>query len=250
MNSYEKKRPAGSFRLLFSIPDDKVFAKFGGHDNVHHNYSGRNTNELFVQPSQDNSPLITLPFCIKVVLTIVMIFSLVVGSYFKGIMYRYVYLTNKENKGWMHRPINVLIINSAIIHHVTHILVGIWYSANLMSETPLADIVGFDICQAMDIVGVFGLGHLTVGGLGIVIYRMMYIKFEYFVRSVVGERFLLFFIWSTTEIFGLILLFLFKSESTSDRFNLNMCRGISVADAQTLIDYRLSLGEPLLTTSH
>jgi hypothetical protein len=118
-----------------------------------------------------------------------------------------------------------------------------------MSETPLADIVGFNICQAMDVVGILGLGHLTVGGLGIVIYRMMYIKFEYFVRSVVGEKLLLFVIWSTTETFGLILLFLFKSESSSDRFNLNMCRGVSVADAQTMIDYRLSLGEPLLTTS-
>ena len=79
---------------------------------------------------------------------------------------------------------------------------------------------------------------------------MMYIKFEYFVRYVIGEKLLLFFIWSTIEAFGLTLLVLFKSESNSDRFNLNMCRGISAADAQNVIDYELSLGEPLLTTSH
>lgn len=165
-------------------------------------------------------------------------------------MYRYVYVTNKQNSGWMHRPINVLIINSAIIHHVTHILMCIWHSANLMSETPLADIVGFGICEAMDVVGVYGLGHLTVGGLGSVIYRMMYIKFEYVVKYIVGEKLLLFLIWSTNEALGVTLLLLFKFESTSDRFNLNMCRGISVADAQSLIDYRISLREPLLTTSY
>ena len=252
MNSDEEKRQHRSFRLLFSLPDNKVSSEFGSNDNLHHNYSERSTNGilLIVHPSQDNSPLITLPFHIKIVLTIIMIISLLVGSYFKGIMYRFVYLTNKQNSGWMHRPINVLIINSAIIHHVTHILMCIWYSANLMSETPLADIVGFEICEAMDVVGVYGLGHLTVGGLGIVIYRMMYIKFEYVVRYIVGEKLLLFLMWSTNEALGVTLLLLFKFESTSDRFNLNMCRGISVADAQNLIDYRISLGEALLTTSY
>ena len=70
---------------------------------------------------KEEDSLINLPFEYQVGLATIMLISLLVGSYFKGIMYAYVFSTNKENRGWMHRPINVLTISSSIIQHVTHI---------------------------------------------------------------------------------------------------------------------------------
>ena len=232
--------------------DHSTFDSNGLHLDGLLGHLGDSTYDVLVisQFSDDEPPLVSLPFFAKLFLAMVILLSITSGSYYKSIMYRYVIVTNKQNSGWMHRPINVLILSSAIIHHFTHVTAGLWFLANVMSTIPLVDIVGFSFCEIIDVLGVFGLGHLTVGGLGIAVYRMLYIKKEYWVRYVIGEKRLLLFVMVTTHLFGIFLLTLFKLETSSDRFNLNMCRGLSGTDAQILIDYWISRKEPLLTTTH
>ena len=109
-------------------------------------HQGESEYDLFYisQIQNNETPLTSLPFIWKSILTMIIMFSILSGSYYKSIMYRFVILKNNQRSGYLDRPIDVLIISSAIIHHFTHTLVGLWLSANLMTEIPLADIVGFN----------------------------------------------------------------------------------------------------------
>ena len=199
--------------------------------------------------SQDEPPLISLSFNIKITIATAIILAIIVGSYFKSIMYSYVYTTNKNNRGWMHRPINVLTISSAIIHHLTHALTGAWYLVMLMAREPLGASFGFNFCERMDKIYIYGLIYLSVGSLGIAIYRLFYIKLEHWVKYVIGERLLLLILLSLSIMVTAILTAVFTLESSSDRYQLNMCRGTSVTHAQILIDYALSSGDQTLNTN-
>ena len=91
--------------------------------------------------SDQEIPLVNLPFRVKRILAVALIVSLIVGSYYKNIMYRYVFTTNSKNRGWMLRPINILIVTSAVIHHATHFWVGMVYAIMLMMDISMADAV-------------------------------------------------------------------------------------------------------------
>ena len=186
------KLEKGLHRYLFPIistkldqPDihiENYSASVSNYD-FNHSYESLVVQEMY----EDGIPLVGwLSSMTKSVLIIVLMTSLLIGSYFKSIMYRYVLTTKKENRSWLHRPINVLIIHGAIIHHVTHVGVGIWYSMILVSETHLSHLFGYNFCEFMDIVGLYGLGYLTVGSLGIALFRVLYIKRENWVRKVIG----------------------------------------------------------------
>ena len=71
---------------------------------------------------EDDAPLTSLPQYVKIALSIIMAMSLLIGSYFKCIMYMFVFMTSRKNRGWIHRPINVLTVTSALTHHVTHVV--------------------------------------------------------------------------------------------------------------------------------
>ena len=202
------------------------------------------------QISQDEAPLISLPFNIKIILSILMILSLLIGSYFKLIMYGYVFTANKQNRGWMHRPINVLTVTSAIIHHTTHVALGIWNVVIMMLDTPLGDIVGFRCCQLMMMVGEYGIVYLSVGSLGVAVYRVLYIRHEYWVKYVCGEKLLLFVVVVINITMTGLLVALHVIEDSSHRAGVNMCTGISVTQGQIMIDYNLSRGIQMLTTTY
>jgi hypothetical protein len=101
----------------------------------------------------------------------------------------------------------------------------------------------------MDVIGVYGIIYLSVGSLGIAIYRVLYIKLEYWVKYVVGESLLLGMIWIMSITSCGVLVFLFTFETTSHRTQMNMCTGLSITDTQIFIDYDLSRGEEMLTTT-
>ena len=202
------------------------------------------------QISQHEAPLISLPFSVKLLLTIIMIMSLLSGSYFKSIMYRYVFTTNKKNRGWMHRPINVLTVTSAIIHHVTHVTVGIWFVLVLMIDTPLGSIFGFHCCKIMLNVATYGTAYLTVGSLGIAVYRVLYIRQEYWVKYVIGEKLLLALVLSLSMVVAGLISIFYLAEVSAHRAMDNMCTGVSFTENQILIEYSISLGSQMLTTTY
>ena len=199
--------------------------------------------------SNQEIPLVNLPFRVKRILAVALVVSLIVGSYYKNVMYRYVFTTNKKNRGWIHRPINILIVTSAVIHHATHLWVGVVHSIMLMMETPVADAVSDRFCQLTYIVGLYGLFYLSVGSFGITLYRITYMKREHWIKHVIGEKRLLGIILTLSMFICGIMVHLYNSETVKERYFLNACFGTSSSDVQIMIDYELSLGAQIITTA-
>ena len=199
--------------------------------------------------SNEKIPLLSLPFHIKRLLAVAMLVSLVIGSYYKSIMYNYVCTTNRKNRGWMHRPINILIVTSAVVHHATHFWVGMVYAIMLMMDISMADAVSDRFCQITYIVGLYGLMYLSVGSFGITLYRITYMKREYWIKHVIGEKRLLGIILTLSVFICGIMVHLYNFETVKERSFLNTCFGSSSSDVQIMIDYELSLGAQILTTA-
>ena len=90
---------------------------------------------------------------------------------------------------------------------------------------------------------------MSVGSLGIAIYRALYIRHENLVKYVVGERVLLILIWSLSIVTCGVITMLFNMESSSQRFQVNMCKGISGTHAQIMIDYQILHDKKLVPTT-
>ena len=198
---------------------------------------------LLIQDTyNDEAPLINLSSGVKVSFAVVMTLSLLIGSICKGIMYVYVGTTNKK------RPINTLIITSAIVHHTTHLLCGTWYILVLLVDSPLADFLGSGSCYVMMSIGVFGLVYLNFGSLGISVYRILYIKHELFVKNTIGEQRLLVIILSTSLVLTGLATELFMAQETGEKTGINMCTGLSVTQTQIYTDYNLRTEAEIWTT--
>ena len=190
-------------------------------------------------------------FHTKIFLTILMWISLVIGSFFKCVMYAYVRVANKQNRGWMHRPINVLTISSAIVHHITHIWSVTWYTVIKLDVAgmPLADAIGDYWCWIIEWICLYGVFSMSVNSLGIATYRILYLTHENLVKYVIGERRLLLIIWSSSMMVSAVLVWLSQLENNGERFQINMCREVTLIQARIVLDYRLSLGEYLFTSN-
>jgi hypothetical protein len=207
----------------------------------------------FEKVSQDEYDMrLLFSFHIKIFLTILMWISLVIGSFFKCVMYAYVLVANKKNRGWMHRPINVLTISSAIVHHITHIWMVTWYTVIKLNLAgmPLADAIGDHWCWIIEWICLYGAFSMSVSSLGIAIYRILYLTHENLVKYVIGERRLLMIIWSSSMMVSAVLVWLSQLEDNGDRFQINMCREVTLIQARIVLNYRLSLGEYLFTSNN
>ena len=91
---------------------------------------------------------------------------------------------------------------------------------------------------------------MNIGSLGIAIYRLMYIKYEEWVKYIIGEQTLLIIVLSSSLSMCGLVVYLYDLEVGKHRVQMNMCRGITPTQAQVLIDYKISLGEKLLTSTH
>ena len=213
-----------------------------------------NNEVLFINEwMRGEESLMYLPFDYKMMLAAVMLISLLVGSYYKCITYAYFLSTSKENRGWMHRPINVLLLTSSLIHHATHIWMWSWFVISFLTVVPLSDVFGFHGCQIIQIVAGFGMCYLTIGGFGITVYRLLLIKHENWVKNVIGQKVLLGIISSTSFVICSIIVFLYAWEGSLSRptlnTTLNYCQGVTMVHAQILIEYGQSLGESTETTT-
>ena len=199
--------------------------------------------------------MLSLPSYIKRIILIAMVVSVIIGSYYKYIMYSYVWTTNRNNRGWMHRPINTLLVISAVVHHCTHLwtfmsqAVIATYNDINNKTTSTADVMGNHFCQITYIIALYGLVYLIVGSFGISLYRVLYIKREQWVKQVVGEKRLLGIVIAFSLTFSGILVILFNMETIKERAFLNTCFGLSTLDVQIMIDYDLSRGSGILTTT-
>jgi hypothetical protein len=120
----------------------------------------------------------------------------------------------------------------------------------MLGGTPISDAIGLHQCHINQVVGVYGIAYVSVGSLGISVYRVLYIRHDDWVKYVIGEKLLLFVILSLSLVVCGVLVYLFNMETNNDRYSMNMCMGISGTHAQTLIEYGLSRGDPLHVTSY
>ena len=200
--------------------------------------------------SDGDTPLHSLSWNIRLILISIMTSSLLIGCYYKGITYTSIFGARKDNHGWLHRPINVLTLASAIIHQVTHVVSGVWFAICMMAETPMGDQVGSEYCWAVYIVGVVGVVYLSFGSLGIAVYRLLYIRHENLVKYVVGEKRLLMIILALSLSFTGLVTFLFLVEDSNQRAGHNMCTGLSVLEVDILMKYEIIRGIYLPDTTY
>ena len=197
--------------------------------------------------STEGVPILSLPFGIKIILTIIIITAFCLGTFFKYIMYRY---SAKQNREGQYRPIDVLTLVAAILHHFTHLWLGLFFVAAFVTKDPLKDIIGHQFCQISYWIACYGLIYLTVGSFGIATYRILYIKKECLVKDIIGQKRLMIIILFLSVMISGAILFMFSYESTNQRTFLNTCNGLSSTHAQILIDYSLSLGDTHHTTNY
>ena len=166
-----------------------------------------------------------------------LIISLLSGSYFKSILYRGFFRGK-----FLDRPINVLLLCSAVIHHSTHLCATISLIVMIGFDTSLGETFGPAYCFYEYIVGAFGLGYLSVGSFGIALYRILFIKCNYWVKYRVGKGLLLGIILVMSLALTTLLVTLSLIESSSKRAVVNGCLGHSELAHSIIIEYRNSQG--------
>ena len=212
---------------------------------IHSNTEENNESSFvsIIDIPTDKAPFINLPREAKVFVSLSLGLTLVIGTYYKICLYKGVFKTNKENRGWMHRPINVLIFVAALIHHLTHLVICIYFILALTIETPLQNIFGPFYCFMMMLVGTFAIAYQAVGSFGIGLYRIMYILFNSMVKYRIGETRLLLLILGGSIGVSSTITFLHMIESSSRRVAINMCTRMSPAETQVVIDYQQAYQE-------
>ena len=105
---------------------------------------------------EDKSPLIlSLPFSIRYLVAAFLLVSMLIGSYFKFLLYRFIFVSSKLNNGSYFKmtPINSMILNSAIIHHLTHLPAGLSLVMIIGTDIVPEQILGSEYCKLIFVIG-------------------------------------------------------------------------------------------------
>ena len=125
----------------------------------------------------------SLPTIVFYILIAILSTSLLVGSYFKSILYRVIY-TEK----FQERPINVMILVDAIVQHFSMTVVGMTLILSICFDYPSDIMFGEMYCHVTISIGVFGILYLSVGSIATAIFRICYIRYNHWTKYIAGER--------------------------------------------------------------
>ena len=109
--------------------------------------------------------------------------SVVVGTYFKIPLYRYMYAKFKEKS---YTPIDILILVNGITQHCVCVLLTAVYGIGLTFDITFADPFGETWCHLPYYAGQIGAAYRTMGSLGIAIFRLLYIKCNFWLKEKFG----------------------------------------------------------------
>ena len=198
-----------------------------------------------IDVSDESQVTLKSPPLWKLIFFLTMVSSCLIGSLFKGVIYKHILGSGGHNL--KDRPINVLILVSAVVHHVTQFSVALHLTATLVFDIAPGDIFGRVYCDILMVFECWGLVYgLTTGTLGIAIYRVLYIKRDVWVKYHIGEtRLLLIILFVGFVVNSLVPAFLFYDiniDHTYTRFAHNLCIGLSDVQVDTLIEYQVSRG--------
>ena len=128
--------------------------------------------------------LIQWAFCVIAWLIIL------VGSYFKYILYKYLFEQYKLKEL---SPINILIISASAVQHVSIVLFVLGITLVVIGDASL-EYIGQWFCVPTKLFIAFDIYYSYIAGLGLSIYRILYIKHDCWVKYKIGERNLLYVI--------------------------------------------------------
>jgi len=198
-----------------------------------------NYTELQFQLIEHLPSLKTIPYTVQKVLFVALVISLLIGTYFKLILYRYFWrCRGDKSNNFKNRPINAMILLGAIIHHLTHLYTGINYALALGFDVHLGVYMGEFYCNMTLFVAVFGAAYLITGGMVIAIFRVLYIKHGTWLRNHTDHV-----VVASIALIGGVLLFLlltilFIIERDSKRTTYNTCMGYSTDRMDIIYQYQ------------
>ena len=210
------------------------FLSLYSNDSVENIYAQNLRVELSAPYLLDSTGTSTLISCLLV--------SFCVGSYFKFALYRHMYDVGKEI---LNRPIDLLLLVSALIDHMCCLLMVANFSIGLSLDINLSDYLGVTWCYMHFSVAVFGASYRTFGSFGVAILRLIYIKFPYLVRETKSRtKYTLLVLLNcllvctlTTIGFGLG-----NGKQSRKQVQWNFCVGRSEAFREIMHDYSLTRG--------
>ena len=169
--------------------------------------------------------------------------SIVVGSYFKYALYRYMYDNRKEIQN---KPIDLLLLIKALIDHCICILLVLTYTIGLTLDITFSDYLGEAWCNVLWYAATFGLAYRTYGRLGIAVLRLFYIKFPYQVRNNTFRRKMMITVLLSSLAISTIIAIGFgmgNGEASRKQVNWNFCTGRSAGFRELMHSYSLLQGK-------
>ena len=135
--------------------------------------------------------------------------SILIGSYFRLIMYQYVIEQYKKKEL---TPVNTLSFIVALVQHLNQVVVALSislmiYNGNSLDHMPF----GLWYCYFATTLAPFAVGYSCIGSLGVSIYRILLIKQNYWLKYVVGEKVMTNFLLFGGVILNVIILVYFNS---------------------------------------
>ena len=165
-----------------SIEDYKEIISLGFNEEVE---KGDAYLQWISEPEPNQPMILSLSTLLQIVTVSVMILFVLIGSYFKIIMYAYMYLRYKlKEQG----PIDMLILTSSTIQHTGNVLYVFHYIMMTLNNTTLQNILGPWYCFLFIHLMTFEIVYLVVGSFGLSLFRILYIKKDDWVKYGIGEK--------------------------------------------------------------
>jgi hypothetical protein len=186
--------------------------------------------------------LLLLPEPQKILLWLILTWSLAIGSFAKIAMYSHIYHSKIKEQ-----PINILILIEQVIHHVCNFFI----SFSICISYPFGILPGDFInlffgnlfekelcCLVFFNIYLINVSYLTADGLGIALVRLLYIKKGRWLKYTFGEIKLLMLTGLGIALTAITLMSMFSFANKSKRSPYLLCMGhnqnFQVINAQTL----------------
>ena len=166
---------------------------------------------------------VTIPLILKystLSLVIIAVFAAVllsIGSYFRYILYNICFHQYQRKQ---FKPITLLTLFVTVSQHLTHATAFVWYLLIVLSDRSTGYIGGNWFCTFFKNLYRFDLAYAIIGGFGLSVYRILYLKYDHWVKyGWVGEKMLLYgilFIGLALAIVCVVIFMLSDYESTTN----------------------------------
>ena len=146
--------------------------------------------EILIQSMEDVvTPAVLLPpKYLQILICIVGWIMTCIGSYFRIIIYKYIYNQYKLKEV---TPINVLTFCSCFVTQVTVIFNIIYETMVVANNSNIVELTGPAFCSVVRFLSMFELYYSIICGVGIAFYRILLIKLDLWVKNRLGEATLL-----------------------------------------------------------